>query len=79
MFKRLTPEQVNGGVSNAHCDRFGAGDPRATARYILSSHAEQPFILLHQHVLTVSQEGETAAIKGHIMWVTCGYTYSGTY
>lgn len=74
----LTPEQVNGGVSDAQCDRFGAGYSSAAAGYVLSSHAELAFFLLHQHVLTVSQEGITATIECHIMWVTRSDTRSGT-
>lgn len=72
----LTPEEVNGSVADAQCDRFGASDPSASAGYILRCHAEQAFFLLYKHVLTVSQEGETATIKGHIMWVTSSYTCS---
>ena len=59
-------------VAQAEGDRLGAGDPRAAAGNVLRRHAEQAACLPHQHVLAVAQEGEAAAVEGHVVGVARG-------
>lgn len=70
--RRLTPEQVNGGVAHGEGDGLGAGDAGAAARHVFGAHAELPLPFLHQHVLAVAQEGEEAPVERHVVRVARG-------
>lgn len=62
-----------GCVPDGQSDGFSAGHSGTPAGHILSADAEQPAGLLHQNVLTVTQEGEITAVKRNVVRVTGGH------